>query len=165
MPPLKTNTRTSPKKPRALEAAIKAGRYRNVHRANVTFRVEAIRHGLSATVMKQMADHMAISQERLYGTLGLPRATVVRKARQHALMNPDESERLLGLAELIGQVQEMVARTGDPTDFDAAKWVAQWMEQPLPALGGKRPAEWMDTAPGRQLVSDTIARMESGAYA
>ena len=157
--------RTSPKRPTNLEAAIKARHYGNVHRATVTIRVEAIRHGLSAVVVKQMANHMAISQERLYWTLGLPRATVVRKAKNRTLMNPDESERLLGLAELIGQVEEMVARSGNPTGFDAAKWVAQWLEQPLPALGGKPPAEWMDTAAGRRLVSDTVARMESGAYA
>ncbi len=151
-------------KPADLEGAIRAGLYRKVPKAPVGVRVAAIRLGLSATIVKNIAGHMLIRQDLLYSTLGLARATMVRKLRNKERMKPDESERVLGLAALIGQVEEMVARSGDPKDFDAAQWVAQWLRQPLPALGGKAPAEWMDTSEGQRLVADTLARMESGAY-
>lgn len=150
--------------PSALERAIRAGKYRAVPSALISARVEAIRAGLSATIVKSMAGHMSIAQEQLYETLGLPRATMIRRLREGGRMKADESERVLGLASLIGQVEDMVHRSGDPKGFDAAKWVAEWLEQPLPALGGKAPAEWMDTFEGQRLVADTLSRMESGAY-
>ncbi len=148
-----------------LEGAIRSGRYQQVRVANIAVRVEAIRRGLTAYVVTKLADDMSIPRERLYVTLGLPRATVVRKIKVGARMDADDSERVLGLADLIGQVEEMVARSGDPKGFDAAEWVAQWLEQPVAALGNKRPAEWMDTSVGQRLVSETLARMESGTYA
>ena len=67
--------------------------------------------------------------------------------------------------ELAAQVQAVVDESGDPEGFDAAKWVRRWLQTPLPALGGKRPAEYMSTSEGRQLVSRLLAMAQSGAYA
>ena len=58
----------------------------------------------------------------------------------------------------------MVTESGSPQGFDAAKWVAAWLDRPQSVLRGKRPAEMMDTADGRSVVSDLVARMQSGAY-
>jgi putative toxin-antitoxin system antitoxin component (TIGR02293 family) len=148
-----------------LEGAIRLGRYEKVRAATIAARVATIKRGLNAVLIKKLAGDMSVPQERLYLTLGLARATVVRKIKNRRRMDADDSERVLGLADLIGQVEEMVVRSGDPKGFDAAKWVAQWLEQPVAALGDKRPAEWMDTAAGQRLVSETLARMESGSYA
>jgi uncharacterized protein (DUF2384 family) len=49
--------------------------------------------------------------------------------------------------------------------FEAAKWVAQWLQAPQPALGGKPPKSYLDTADGRDMVRNLLAQMESGAYA
>lgn len=68
-------------------------------------------------------------------------------------------------AKLVEQVQVMVEQSGDTTGFDAAKWVARWMEEPSPALGGNRPAAYMDNVEGQELVFNLVARMQSGAYA
>lgn len=38
-------------------------------------------------------------------------------------------------------------------------------DEPLAALGGGKPAELKDTPDGEELVSDLVARMQSGAYA
>jgi uncharacterized protein (DUF2384 family) len=59
----------------------------------------------------------------------------------------------------------MVEESGNAADFNAAEWVSQWLDQPLPALGGKLPAEFMDTSEGQILVSGLVSRMQSGAYA
>ena len=112
-----------------------------------------------------LAEDMAISKDKLYATIGLARATVNRKLREQQSLNQDESERVLGMARLVGQVSTIVGESGNPEGFDAAKWVAAWLDRPLQALGGRRPAELMDTADGRGLVSDLVARMQTGAYA
>lgn len=76
-----------------------------------------------------------------------------------------QSRSLIGMDKLVRQVQVMVEQSGNPTGFDAAKWVAHWVNEPSPALGGKIPATYMDTVEGQELVSNLIARMQSGAYA
>lgn len=53
-------------------------------------------------------------------------ATISRKEKEATALSKDESERVLGIAPLIGKVQTMVEESGDPTGFDAARWVADW---------------------------------------
>lgn len=74
----------------------------------------------------------------------------------------DDSIQLLGKAQLIGRVQQMVAESGDPEGFDVAAWVAQWLETPLPALGGETPEKFMGTAGGQAIVTTILARMQWG---
>ena len=68
-------------------------------------------------------------------------------------------------ADLARQVEKMVAESGNPEDFDAGKWLAAWMERSVPALGGKRPVEFMATTEGRASISQLLAMTQSGAYA
>lgn len=127
--------------------------------------IRAIREGVPASDLTRLAESMGTTKEQLIKTLDLPRATVDRKARAHQNLSSEQSERVLGMARLVGQVQALVESSGDPRGFSAAQWVAQWLERPSPALGGRRPAELMDTLAGQRIVSDLVARMQSGAYA
>ena len=133
-------------------------------RADPMNRVRIIKQGISAKALEQMAMDMAIPMERLAVTLGLARATVNRKVRENKPLSAAEGSRVLGMASLIGQVQTMIEESGNPEGFNAAEWVARWMDRPLPALDGQRPAELMDTSDGQALVSNIVARMQSGAY-
>ena len=62
-------------------------------------------------------------------------------------------------------MQVMVDESGDPEGFDAAKWVSSWLERPLPALGNRTPAEFMDTSEGQQVVANLLASARSGVFA
>lgn len=128
-------------------------------------RVALVKQGIPAGDVFKIAKTIGRPKERLMKVLGLPRATVDRKARAHQQLSIEHGERLIGFSKLVGQVQVMVQQSGDPTGFDAAKWLGQWFEKPLPALGGKCPAEYMDTSEGQQLISSLLAKMQSGAYA
>jgi len=127
--------------------------------------IALVREGVPAAMLPLVADELAITRDRLYRTIGVPRATMDRKIRMRQRLDPDESERLLGIARLVGQVEQMVRESGEAEGFDAARWVAGWLETPLEALGGSPPAALMDTAEGRRLVSDLLAQIQSGAYA
>lgn len=159
--------------PRSLPAAAAAASvtgigFAHVFEAEPMERIVWIKEGVAAREVEGVARRMGVSKERLMSTLGLARATVDRKVREHKPLSPDESSRLLGVAHLVGQVQAMVAESGrqdDEEDFDAAQWTARWLDRPLPALDGRRPAELMDTAEGQALVSNLLARAHSGAYA
>lgn len=85
----------------------------------------------------------------------LPRTTVTPKS-----WNWSSAEH-----QLVREVEAMVARSGAPENFDAAEWVHNWVRQEVPALGHKRPLDLLRTKHGRRLISATLARMQSGAYA
>jgi putative toxin-antitoxin system antitoxin component (TIGR02293 family) len=159
-----------PKSPGTSHVAHRAVRASNIvfvqaYRADPMELVTLVKRGVTAESVQALAKLMSISKERLADTLGLASATVNRKSRDQKPLSSDESSRVIGMARLVGQVQAMVEESGDPEGFDAASWVAQWLEQPLPALGGRRPAELMDTPEGQNLVSNLVARLQTGAYA
>jgi uncharacterized protein (DUF2384 family) len=124
-----------------------------------------IKSGVAAIEVGEIARKMNEPKERLYKLLRLSRATVDRKVRANEKLSTDDSERVLGMSLLIGQVEAMVVESGDPTGFDAARWLARWLDQPLPALNDECPANYLDTIEGQKLVSHMLASMQSGAYA
>ena len=136
-----------------------------LYRADPMDRVELVKTGVPAAGFVALASDLGMAKERLAVTLGLARATVDRKIRDNKVLSPDESSRVLGMASLVGQVQSLVAESGRVEGFDAGAWGSNWLEQPVPALGGRRPAELMDTSEGQAIVSRLVTQMQSGAYA
>lgn len=135
------------------------------YRVDPHTRIAVIRQGIPAATIANLSARMGMSKEALLASLGLSRATIGRKEKEAALLSKDESERVLGIETLIGLVQTMVEQSGDPTGFDAARWVSQWLARPLPALAGETPASYMDTFAGQNMVADLLATSQSGAYA
>lgn len=139
--------------------------FTGVYLLGPTERIAFIKRGVPAVEVVRMAKTMGTSKERLFKVLGLPRATVDRKAHTKQRLSIPQGERVIGFSKLVGQVQVMVEQSGDPSGFDPAKWVTDWLERPLPALGGRCAAEFMDTGEGQELVASLLAKMQSGAYA
>ena len=127
-------------------------------------RIRIIKDRVPARYVLTITVSMKISKEMLYGSLNLARATIDRKVLKKELLNQDESERILAVAKLVGQADSIVRNSGAPEGFSAAEWVASWLQRPHAALGGRPPGELMDTADGRELVTDLLARQQSGAY-
>ena len=127
--------------------------------------VPIIRKGLPAEVVPATAHDMGVSKETLFHWLGMARSTTNRKVLEKNVLSPDASEKILGLQKLVGLVESIMEESGTASDFNAAHWVAQWLEMPLPAFGNKKPSEYMDTLTGQEMVARALARMQSGAYA
>ncbi len=136
-----------------------------IYRFDPQARIAAIRQGIPASMIGSLSSRMGMSKEMLLSSLGLSRATISRKERDATVLSKDESERVLGFETLIGMVQTMVEQSGDPTGFDAARWVSDWLSKPLPALAGATPASYMDTFEGQRLVAELLSMSQSGAYA
>ena len=115
--------------------------YRNYFSASPEERIVRIRNGVAASEAKRIIRDLGVEQGVFFEALGLKTATVNRKAKRNDPLTSDESERLLGVARLVGQVEAMVAESGDSDGFDAAGWMADWLRQPLPALGGVEPMD------------------------
>jgi uncharacterized protein (DUF2384 family) len=136
-----------------------------VYRLDPQARIAVIRQGIPATMIGSLSSRMGMSKENLLSSLGLSRATISRKEKDAAVLSKDESERVLGVETLIGMVQTMVEQSGDPVGFDAARWLSEWLSNPLPALAGAAPASYMDTFEGQKLVAELLLMSQSGAYA
>lgn len=89
-----------------------------------------------------------------------PTAKETRK-RYSAQMGSTDPHDVAALSAL---VQRVVDESGDPVGFDSHAWTTRWLRRPMPALGGRCPAEYMATPDGRALAETLILRMQSGAY-
>jgi putative toxin-antitoxin system antitoxin component (TIGR02293 family) len=127
-------------------------------------RIGLIRDGVSARDVKELQERLGIPQGVFLDSLRMSTATLNRKVSKQENLSPEDSERVLGISKLIGQVGEMVRQSGDIKGFDAPRWLANWLQQPVPALGGAYPLDFMDTLEGQAMVSQLLARMQSGAY-
>lgn len=139
--------------------------YTEIYRSTPQARIKMIRTGVKAGDAKQMISDLHFDQHALLGALNLKTATVNRKAARDEALSSEESERVLGVASLVGQLQAIVEESGEPDGFDATLWVSRWLREPLPALGGEKPLSLLDTMEGQALVADTLAKVQSGAFA
>lgn len=69
------------------------------------------------------------------------------------------------MARLIGEVAAMFDEAEIFCACDPARWTARWLSDPMPALGGRRPGEFMSTLQGQTGVADLLAMARSGAFA
>ncbi len=138
--------------------------YLKVYRASPLERISWIKKGIPAAEAKRLFADLPIGQGVGFKALNLPIATVNRKAKQGDTLSREESERVVGFAKLVGQLEAMIQESGDPTGFDARAWMARWLTEPLPAFGGTRPVDLIDTMEGQGLVSSALAMLQSGAY-
>lgn len=141
------------------------GSYSRLYEAEVIDRIGLIKQGVAAADAKQWLDLPELGRTAALKALDVPVATFNKKVKANARLSPAESERVIGFARLVGQVEAMVQEAGDATGFDAGTWLAGWLTEPLPALGQARPIDFMDTIEGQALVSRTLAQIASGAYA
>lgn len=139
--------------------------YLNVYRASPLERIGMIKDGVPAAEAKRIFADLALGQGAALKALNLSPATVNKKAKLDQNLSPDESERVIGIARLVGQLEAMVEESGVAEGFDAPAWISRWLSEPLPALGGARPVDLMDTMEGQALVSNALAQLQSGAYA
>lgn len=128
-------------------------------------RADLIKERAPSAMVPIFSKEMDITKDRFVQIMGFSRSTMTRKIASKADLSVDESERLVGLAKLIGQVKTMVKESGNPDGFNPAKWLSGWMEQPAAALGGRKPEDLLDTSDGREAVSKLLSQMQSGAYA
>lgn len=151
-----------PTAPTSRAAPINPTSYLEVFRATPYQRVNMIKAGLRARDAKRILDDFAAPLDRVFETLKVTRTGINRRAARDQVLSAGESERILGLARLVGQVQSMAS---SDDSFDASAWLAKWLLEPVPALGGQMPVDLLDTMEGQGLISNLIAQMQSGAYA
>jgi putative toxin-antitoxin system antitoxin component (TIGR02293 family) len=136
-----------------------------IYRASPLERIDVIKSGIPAREVKLLSQRLHFDQQVMFDALKLKTATVNRKAARNEALSTEDGERVLGLAKLVGQLDAMLEEGGTSEGFDAPSWISRWLREPLPALGGRKPIDLLDTMEGQALVSRTLSQIQSGAYA
>ncbi len=76
----------------------------------------------------------------------------------------DDADRERAIGRLARRVQTIMEESGDPEGFDAQRWTEAFLLQPMSALGGRTPNEFMGTEEGQALIEDLLLRMQTGGY-
>jgi putative toxin-antitoxin system antitoxin component (TIGR02293 family) len=129
-------------------------------------RIEAERAGVSGSLLKDMAKSMGLSNTRMFEVIGVPKATAEKRAANNTAVTGTPGQAALGVVRLLGIAKAMAQNSDAPEarDFDTAKWLGEWIERPQPSLGGRKPAEVLDTPTGVETVVKLLGAIESGAY-
>ena len=116
--------------------------------------VETIRQGIATQVFEQIATAIGIGKETLARKLNI-NAQTLRKRRSR-ILSADEAEKSLRVARVFAQASEVLGSE------DKAR---QWLNDQIPALGGKRPLDLLDTDVGTQEVVNLLHCIKWGMYA
>lgn len=135
-------------------------------RAPPITRIEAERAGVSGGLVKEMAKSMGMSNIRMFEVIGVPKATAEKRAANNTAVSGTPGQAALGLVRLLGMAKAMAENSdaAEARGFDTAKWLGEWIELPQPALGGRKPADMLDTPTGVETVVKLLGAIESGAY-
>jgi len=128
--------------------------------------VEIERQGVLGSFIKDLSRRMAIPSSRIFTILGVPKATAEKKAAAGERVAGRGGQAAIGMVKLLGIAQEIVANStaAAAQGFDATRWLGQWIERPQPALGGRKPADLLDTPTGLEVVARLLGSIESGAF-
>jgi putative toxin-antitoxin system antitoxin component (TIGR02293 family) len=124
------------------------------------------RQGVQGIFIKDLSKRMDLATSRFFAILGVPKATAEKKAAAGELVSGSGGQAAIGMIKLLGIAQDIVENSKAPEakGFDAAKWLGQWIERPQPSLGGRKPADLIDTPTGVEVVARLLGSIESGAY-
>ncbi len=125
--------------------------------------LETERKGVSADFLADLAKRMEVPYVWLATALGISKATASRKAATNALI---DGTAVVGMIKLLSVAQDIVDDSTAPEakNFDTVKWLGNWMDRPQPALGGRKPLEFLDSPTGVSIVAKVLGAMRSGAY-
>jgi putative toxin-antitoxin system antitoxin component (TIGR02293 family) len=116
--------------------------------------VAAVKQGLDAGLLRQLADKLDLSLEDLTHPLRLAPRTLHRRIERGRL-SLDESERLLVLAKILRRAGEI---------FGSHEKAAHWLKSPVAALGGQSPLSCAETQIGLRQVETILTRIADVVY-
>lgn len=116
---------------------------------------DTISAGLSASVLREIADAVELDEAALCRMAGIDRNTYSRRINSHEKrFSPEQSARVYTLARVISAARQLF-------DNDSVR-MARWLNKPAKGLGGKKPAELLSTPAGAEAVLMLIGRLEHG---
>ncbi len=129
--------------------------------------IAAERSGLPSSEVRELARLLHWSDALMLRVIDVPPASWTRKKSQDAAINGAPGFAALTLRALLDRAQEVVQATVAPDrvdSVDVGQWLGEWLQTPMPALGGKCPIDLLDVPAGQAVVLRLLGSLDSGAY-
>ncbi|MFC3109482.1 antitoxin Xre/MbcA/ParS toxin-binding domain-containing protein [Undibacterium arcticum] len=129
---------------------------------------DAVEAGVPTNVVKIIAGATGESATAIMNLAGVSQTTFIRKEAAKEPLPDAAGHRIMGYLRVVATLRRLLDESGDPgqmKDFDLEGWVAQWMHEELPELGGKTPAEMLRNPEGQRVVEQVLERMRGGLVA
>ena len=114
-----------------------------------------IDRGIPARALRGLAAGLRMSVPDLATAVRIPRRTLERRVGRNARLTFDETERAVRLGRIMAKAREV---------FEDASAAADWLTEPVRALGGHTPVELCATDAGAREVEQTLGRIEHGVF-
>lgn len=136
-----------------------------VNASTATTLHEAIESGVPTSMVAVIAGATGESAASVMDLIGVSLTTFRRKEEAKEPLPDVAGHRVMALLRVVATLRRLLAESGDAPqlrDFDLERWVAGWLRQGLPELGGKTPAEMLRNPEGQRAVEQVLERMRGG---
>ena len=126
---------------------------------------DAVEAGVPTYLVNIIAGATGEAVADVMDIIGVSQTTFRRKEEANEPLPDVAGHRVMGFLRVAATLRRLLEESGDPAllnDFDLEGWVAQWMRQQLPELGGKTPAEMLRNPEGQRAVEQVLERMRGG---
>lgn len=126
---------------------------------------DAVEAGVPTYMVNVIAGATGEAVADVMHIVGVSQTTFRRKEEANEPLPDVAGHRVMGFLRVAATLRRLLEESGDPEllkDFDLEGWVAQWMREQLPELGGKTPAEMLRNPEGQRAVEQVLERMRGG---
>ena len=122
---------------------------------NPAMLIELVRSGLPVSELDALQNILDVPIDKLAPKLGISKATLHRRKKAAGRLEPDESDRVVRFARLMGKAVEV---------FENEKAARAWMSSPQFGLGGETPLDYATTELGAREVQNLLGRIDHSVY-
>lgn len=126
---------------------------------------DAVEAGVPTYMVNVIAGATGEAVADVMDIIGVSQTTFRRKEEANEPLPDVAGHRVMGFLRVAATLRRLLEESGDPDllkNFDLEGWVAQWMREQLPELGGKTPAEMLRNPEGQRAVEQVLERMRGG---
>ena len=126
---------------------------------------DAVEAGVPTYLVNVIAGATGEAVADVMDIIGVSQTTFRRKEEANEPLPDVAGHRVMGFLRVAATLRRLLEESGDSEllkDFDLEAWVAQWMREQLPELGGKTPAEMLLNPEGQRVVEQVLERMRGG---
>jgi putative toxin-antitoxin system antitoxin component (TIGR02293 family) len=126
---------------------------------------DAVEAGVPTELVHVIAGATGQSAGSVMDLIGVSPTTFRRKEEAREPLPEVAGHRVMSFLRVTATLRRLLDESGDVErlrEFDLDAWVAAWMVEPLPELGGKTPAEMLKNPEGLRAVEQVLERMRGG---
>ena len=132
------------------------------------FLFDAVEAGVPTWMVDVIAGASGGPASEVMDLIGVSQTTWRRKDEANQPLPDVAGHRIMGYLRIVATLRRLLEESGDPEqlkDFDLEAWIARWVREPLPELGGKTPAEMLRNPEGQRAIELVLERMRGGVPA